>query len=164
MAFSFDPEFRNSLREDKYVYAAIAAIDFGTTFSGFAFSLNHKDGNQDIYLNRDWGNAQGVSTLQTPTCILLSPKKEFVNFGFEAAAKYANLEDGKDQTYYFFDRFKMMLHHSEVSIALGSFDRLIGLYHAIRVIKKRGGGIEGSLFMCSAHSPRGQESVKLANG
>ncbi len=96
-------------------YDVVVAIDFGTTFSGFAFSFNHRDGSDDIYMNREWGSAQGFCTLKTPTCILLNPYKKFVKFGFEAAEKYAELEDAKDQTFYCFDRFKMMLHKSEVS-------------------------------------------------
>ena len=103
---------RNLFKEK---YDVVAAIDFGTSFSAFAFSFNHRDGSDDIYMNREWGSAQGYSTLKTPTCILLNPYKKFVKFGFEAAEKYAELEDAKDQTFYCFDRFKMMLHGSEVS-------------------------------------------------
>lgn len=102
---------RNSLIDK---YDVVVAIDFGTAFSGFAFSFNHRDGSDDIYMNREWGSAQGYSTLKTPTCILLNPYKKFDKFGFEAAEKYAELEDANDQTFYCFDRFKMMLHGSEV--------------------------------------------------
>ena len=100
-------------------YDVVAAIDFGTSFSGFAFSFNHRDGSDEIYMNREWGSAQGYSTLKTPTCILLNPDKKFVKFGFEAAEKYAELEDAKDKSFYCFDRFKMMLHGSEVSSDAG---------------------------------------------
>lgn len=105
---------RNPVLGDQY--DVVAAIDFGTTFSGFAFSFNHRDGNDDIYMNRSWGSAQGYSTLKTPTCLLLNPEKKFVKFGFEAAEKYAELEDAKERSFYCFDRFKMMLHGSEVSL------------------------------------------------
>ena len=103
-------------------YDVVVAIDFGTSFSGFAFSFNHRDGSEDIYMNREWGSAQGYKTLKTPTCILLNPQKKFVRFGFEAAEKYAELEETNDKTFYFFDRFKMMLYGSEVS--LGSLECL----------------------------------------
>ena len=114
---------RDSLKEK---YDVVAAIDFGTSFSGFAFSFNHRDGNDDIYMNREWGSAQGYSTLKTPTCILLNPQKKFLKFGFEAAEKYAELEDANDQTFYCFDRFKMMLHGSEVSRSPCVLKSLIG--------------------------------------
>lgn len=97
-------------------YDVVVAIDFGTSFSGFAFSFNHRDGSDEIYMNRSWGSAQGYSTFKTPTCILLNREKKFVKFGFEAAEKYAELEDADDKSFYFFDRFKMMLHGSEVSL------------------------------------------------
>ena len=110
------PFERNPTEADKY--DVVVAIDFGTSFSGFAFSFNHRDGSEDIYMNRAWGSAQGYTTYKTPTCILLNPYKKFVKFGFEAAEKYAELEDAKDKSFYFFDRFKMMLHGSEVSLKL----------------------------------------------
>lgn len=104
-----------NLNQNRDQYDVVVAIDFGTSFSGFAFSFNHRDGSENIYMNRAWGSAQGYSTLKTPTCILLSPQKKFIKFGFEAAEKYAELEEAKDRTFYFFDRFKMMLHGSEVT-------------------------------------------------
>lgn len=104
-----------NLNQNRDQYDVVVAIDFGTSFSGFAFSFNHRDGSENIYMNRAWGSAQGYSTLKTPTCILLSPQKKFIKFGFEAAEKYAELEEAKDKTFYFFDRFKMMLHGSEVT-------------------------------------------------
>lgn len=106
---------RLNLNQNRDQYDVVVAIDFGTSFSGFAFSFNHRDGSEDIYMNRAWGSAQGYSTLKTPTCILLSPQKKFIKFGFEAAEKYAELEEAKDRSFYFFDRFKMMLHGSEVT-------------------------------------------------
>lgn len=117
------PFHQQSLNPEKY--DVVAAIDFGTSFSGFAFSFNHRDGNDDIYMNREWGNAQGYSTLKTPTCILLNQHKKFVRFGFEAAEKYAELEDAtEDKKFYCFDRFKMMLHGSEVcQIMLSNQDK-----------------------------------------
>ena len=110
----------------KEKYDVVTAIDFGTSFSGFAFSFNHRDGSDDIYMNREWGSAQGYATLKTPTCILLNSQKKFVKFGFEAAEKYAELEDANDQTFYCFDRFKMMLHGSEVSRSCWLLESLIG--------------------------------------
>lgn len=106
------PYERNPAEPDNY--DVVVAIDFGTSFSGFAFSFNHRDGSEDIYMNRSWGSAQGYSTLKTPTCLLLNPEKKFVKFGFEAAERYAELEDANEISFYCFDRFKMMLHGSEV--------------------------------------------------
>ena len=102
-------------RATKLECDVVAAIDFGTSFSGFAFSLNHKDGSEEVYMNREWGMEQGYSTFKTPTCLLLNQRQEFTKFGFEAAEKYAELEDVKEKSFYYFDHFKMMLYGSEVS-------------------------------------------------
>ena len=40
-------------------YIAVAAIDFGTTYSGFAFAFNHKKGKGGIHMNKAWGPDQG---------------------------------------------------------------------------------------------------------
>lgn len=109
-----NPLKRRSSERDKY--KVVVAIDFGTSFSGYAFAFNHHDGSEEIFMNKSWGSAQGYSTYKTPTCILLNPEKKFVKFGFEAAESYAELEDAKDKSFYCFDRFKMMLHGSEVRI------------------------------------------------
>ena len=102
-------------RAAKLECAVVVAIDFGTSFSGFAFSLNHKDGSEEVYMNREWGTELGYSTFKTPTCLLLNQRQEFTKFGFEAAEKYAELEDAKERSFYYFDHFKMMLYGSEVS-------------------------------------------------
>ena len=97
-------------------YKTVVAIDFGTTYTGFAFSKYHEDGNQNVYSNKEWGSAQGFRAIKAPTCILLNPQKEFEAFGFEAAEKYAQMQNSDEaKKFYFFDRFKMMLHDKEVS-------------------------------------------------
>ncbi|XP_006823582.1 heat shock 70 kDa protein 12A-like isoform X2 [Saccoglossus kowalevskii] len=92
-------------------YIAVVAIDFGTTYSGFAFSfIKSAYTDRDIYMNKEWGHDHGLSTLKAPTCILLTPEREFDSFGYQAQEKYASLEDAQDTTFLFFDRFKMELH------------------------------------------------------
>ncbi|XP_068758558.1 heat shock 70 kDa protein 12A-like [Montipora capricornis] len=126
MAFRVDPlDFKQRLRLERNPfnrnrageYDVVVSIDFGTSFSGFAYSFNHEDGSEDIYMNRAWGSAQGFPTHKTPTCLLLNPGKKFVEFGYEAAEKYAELEDDEDRSFYFFDRFKMLLHGSEETLS-----------------------------------------------
>ena len=67
-------------------------------------------------MNREWGTDQGYSTLKTPTCLLLNPDKSFNSFGYEAQDKFAELEDYEAQEYYYFERFKMILHSNEVRL------------------------------------------------
>ena len=98
----------------------VAALDFGTTYSGYAFSLKHnyqKDPLK-IHANQAW-NAGGrqLMSLKTPTCLLLDNKKKFVLLGYEAENEYANLAmDGDQDKYFYFYRFKMKLHNNKVFI------------------------------------------------
>ena len=38
-------------------YLMVASIDFGTTYSGYAFSFRGKE--TDIKLNKNWGSTEG---------------------------------------------------------------------------------------------------------
>ena len=77
---------------ENYLY--VAAIDFGTTYSGYAFSLrdDFKKDPLNIVANQTWiaGSQKHVS-LKTPTCLLLDDKEELVSFGYEAENKYSNI-------------------------------------------------------------------------
>ena len=99
-------------------YIAVAAIDFGTTYSGFAFAFNHKKGKGGIHMNKAWGPDQGGggATLKTPTSLLLRPDGQFDSFGYEADEKYANFACREERAYLYFKQFKMTLHKSEVRL------------------------------------------------
>ncbi|XP_077986416.1 heat shock 70 kDa protein 12A-like [Glandiceps talaboti] len=150
----------NSARSNKYI--AIVAVDFGTTYSGFAFAFNHKEGERGIHMSKAWGNDQGYNTFKTPTCILLNRDKEFIAFGYEAREKYADLEEAQDKEFYFFDRFKMTLHNegdkvidSRITLEARNGKRLLAVdvfAHALRFMKERAleilrerSGMEGGL-------------------
>ena len=98
-------------------YLAVVAIDFGTTYSGFAFSFIKDQGKDAIFMNMDWINEQGGQTSKTPTCLLLKPDLSFDSFGYEAVEKYGSLQDESEELeYLFFKHFKMSLHSDEVNI------------------------------------------------
>ena len=63
----------------------VAAIDFGTSFSGYAFSFKswfEKDPTH-IVTNSIWVSGQtNLFSLKTPTCVLLKPDKLFHSFGY----------------------------------------------------------------------------------
>ncbi|KAJ7328611.1 hypothetical protein OS493_023880 [Desmophyllum pertusum] len=94
-------------------YTTVVAIDFGTTYSGFAFAFNDKTRKAGIHMNNDWGDGHGGKTLKTPTTLLLDPDGKFNSFGYEAKEKYADLPQEKQRQYYYFELFKMELHKSE---------------------------------------------------
>jgi len=91
-----------------------AAIDFGTTFSGYAYSF--KNSPMKIQTNAGWNaGTEKLISYKTPTCVLLNPSNEFDSFGFEAENKYVDLADQKELVgWLLFRRFKMILHNNEV--------------------------------------------------
>ena len=93
----------------------VAAFDFGTTYSGYAFSF--RDDPMKIQTNQGWNaGSEKLISLKTPTCVLLDDKKQFHSFGFEAENKYSDLaEDDKHHGWMLFRRFKMLLHNNDVS-------------------------------------------------
>ncbi|KAH3876119.1 hypothetical protein DPMN_039400 [Dreissena polymorpha] len=95
-------------------YLIVAAFDFGTTYSGYAFSC--KDTPNDIKSNKSWTAGSGkLISLKTPTCVLINEDGEFDSFGFDAEDKYSSLaEDGKHHGWRLFRRFKMVLHNQRI--------------------------------------------------
>lgn len=92
----------------------VAAIDFGTTYSGYAFSFTRDP--DSIHMMRKWeGGDPGVINQKTPTTLLLKPNGEFHSFGFGARDCYHDLEEGEAKKWYYFEKFKMSLHSSQVS-------------------------------------------------
>ncbi|XP_022802754.1 heat shock 70 kDa protein 12A-like [Stylophora pistillata] len=127
-------------------FLATVAIDFGTTYSGFAFSFNKDDGEDAIFMNRDWENEQGHRTSKTPTCLLLKPDLSFDSFGYKAEEKYANLNNlSEEKEYMFFRHFKMLLHNDEslnlntkIAAANGKLFHAKQVFaHSIRFLKEQ---------------------------
>ena len=79
------------------------AIDFGTTFSGYAYSwLNNKTNIVTHYWER--------TNIKTPTVVLLDPQRKFDSFGQDAKNKYMELiKKGVHKQWYYFEHFKMKL-------------------------------------------------------
>ena len=102
---------RTSSPEDKHF--VVAAIDFGTTYSGYAFSFTRDP--DSIHMMRKWeGGDPGVNNQKTPTTLLLKPNGEFHSFGFSARDYYHDLEESEAKRWYYFEKFKMTLHSSQV--------------------------------------------------
>ena len=96
-------------------YLVVSAIDFGTTYSGYAFAFTRDP--DSIHMMRRWeGGDPGVSNQKTPTTLLLTPEKRFHSFGFGARDFYHDLEPSEAKKYMYFEKFKMKLYDSEVSM------------------------------------------------
>ena len=92
----------------------VVAIDFGTTFSGYAFSFmtDHHSDHHPIHIMRKWeGGDPGVNNQKAPTIILLTPNQDFHTFGFTARDFYHNLDATESAKWLYFDKFKMALHN-----------------------------------------------------
>lgn len=93
----------------------IAAIDFGTTHSGYAFSFedDYKMDPLKISTNPNWIIPYTLHQ-KAPTCVLLSPRQEFIAFGYEAEDLYSELAVNENHyDHYFFKGFKILNNEKE---------------------------------------------------
>lgn len=105
-----------SNKQDNYLL--VAAIDFGTTYSGYAFSTRYdfKRDPTHTFLKQWVDPTSSMMYNKTSTCILFTKEKKFSKFGFDAEAKYLDLILDKDhKNWYFFRRFKMSLYDIKVN-------------------------------------------------
>lgn len=87
----------------------IIAIDFGTAFSGYSFSMTSREEEIDPRL-KYWGEEVGLETPKTPTCILFDEDEEFLSFGYEAKLAYVRMRGNEARNKFFFECFKMSLY------------------------------------------------------
>lgn len=103
-------------RKDHH-YLYVAAIDIGTTYSGFAFS-SHKDFMKDplkVY-SPIWNSGHNISQ-KTATFILYDADDNFHSFGYEAENTYLELLEHSEEealNWRAFYNFKMKLYEHEV--------------------------------------------------
>ncbi|XP_052794433.1 heat shock 70 kDa protein 12A-like [Mya arenaria] len=102
----------------------VAAIDFGSTFSRYAYSMNH-DFNENpskVSTNSDWVAGGQLISHEAPTVLLLNPDRTFKAFGYDAESQYGELaaqdaerDDGKlfHKEHFYFRRFKMKLYKTK---------------------------------------------------
>lgn len=87
----------------------IIAIDFGTSYSGYCFSLAS---GTDQILQVYWGTQHSFKTPKMPRGILFNQKQEFKYFGYDAVMKYKSLPSSQADSRYFFQNFKMQLDNT----------------------------------------------------
>ncbi|XP_062571658.1 heat shock 70 kDa protein 12A-like [Saccostrea cucullata] len=95
--------------EEKRTWQVVAAIDFGTAYSGFAFSM--KDSQLDVIPGK-WKTHSSdlLESPKTPTSLLLTISNDFVAFGYEAEKQFRELvEEDKHNDYRYFNQMKMVL-------------------------------------------------------
>jgi len=95
-----------------------AAIDFGTTFTGLAFAEWGKG--KTVAISWEHDGLEGID-IKAPTAVLFDSGRNFLAFGFEAVKRYSRMNDKQKSDCNYFERFKMELHHKEVSFSLLSY-------------------------------------------
>lgn len=107
-------------------YLLVVAIDFGTSYSGYAYSSRDDfltDASKVFTIQPCNSVGKSLMSFKTPTCLLVNENKEFVAFGYDAESQYAKVCASNEQSkYYYFKRFKMKLY--QVSLILCVYDKL----------------------------------------
>ena len=99
MATAHNKSDRTNYRQ----YLIVGALDFGTSYSGYAYSYNH-DLNK-VFTGQCNAPHRGGISEKTPTCILFDKDKKFKSFGYRAEEEYGTHCDeleGKVSDWYFF--------------------------------------------------------------
>ena len=109
---SIDSGLRMGFQEP-HTSIVVVAIDFGTTYSGYAFAFTRDP--DSIHMMRKWeGGDPGVNNQKIPTTLLLKSDGSFHSFGYGARDFYHDLEPAEAKKWLYFEKFKMSLHSSEV--------------------------------------------------
>ena len=103
----------------------IVAIDFGTTFSGYAYSFTGAP--EVVLMNKNWGSESGSIYFKAPTSVLTQVSEDgksqkFLEFGFAAEHAYTDRpsdesKEDKDRIC-LFNKFKMKLYSSDSKVTI----------------------------------------------
>ena len=97
-------------------YTAVVAIDFGTTYSGYAYAFSSDPTRKvQVMSHRLCGSQRGDGYgIQQPTVLLLTGDGQFHSFGFEAQHYYHDMDEYDAPNWLYFEKFKMELHSRKV--------------------------------------------------
>ncbi|XP_007543256.1 heat shock 70 kDa protein 12A-like [Poecilia formosa] len=138
----------------------VIAIDFGTAYSGYAFSIAKRDEESQPYVPR-WGREYGFDSPKTPTCILFNEDETCLSFGYEAKMAYKEMSGEEAKKHYLFEDFKMALYSKklnsdlEIKAANGKSMKALKVFSeslrflkedALRTISRNA---EGKIFLAS---------------
>ncbi|KAH3821746.1 hypothetical protein DPMN_123513 [Dreissena polymorpha] len=106
-----DAKNDTGLEQSEKQFQIVTAFDFGTTFSGYGYSYIDDKTKVCTKIWHSNDSSACLSSLKTPTSVLLDDKGQFHSFGFEAEDKFAALaEENKHSDWRLFRCFKMALH------------------------------------------------------
>lgn len=111
----------NNIPNSKDMGKIVAAIDIGSLWMGYAYSL--KD-NWKRVVSSSWATEE-LTSYKVPTCILLQKDFSTSWIGYEAEDKYAELiSEDSHHDYFFFKRFQTSLRQNSVSLSLSLTESL----------------------------------------
>jgi hypothetical protein len=90
----------------------VAAIDFGSSGVGYAFSFAYQFKTNPIDVHASiWNKNNSAVSTKLPCVLLFDESKKFVCFGFDAEDKYEDLfNNDEHDKWYYFKGFKMQLY------------------------------------------------------
>lgn len=108
----------------------VVAIDFGTTYSGYAFSSRSEYLIEKTNIHSPVWNSGQLLSYKSPTILLLNKEKQFVNFGYDAEYCYSGMTEENRKEHYYFHRFKMMLYTKDNKMVLqkDSIVKIVEIY------------------------------------
>ncbi|XP_065928739.1 uncharacterized protein MCAP_0864-like [Magallana gigas] len=126
-------------------YMLVAAIDIGTTCSGYAFARRYEL-EKDVLkaYTPHWCEPVGMRfSNKTSTCLLLDKEEKLVDFGFDAENAYNELsENGEEEDYFYFRQFTTIIYdqiltfNTNIADIRGRKMQAIKVFsHAIRYLK-----------------------------
>ncbi|XP_063415832.1 heat shock 70 kDa protein 12A-like [Mytilus trossulus] len=117
-------------------YRYSAAIDIGSSYSGYAYSSNDDYTQEPTKINTNLWSGSKLLSLKAPTALLLDSSQEFVAFGYEAENMYSELvSEGEHEDYYYFHSFKMILHQKRITADIKIKDELGKEIEALKVFQ-----------------------------
>lgn len=91
----------------------VVAIDFGTTYSGYAYAFRRKPDDIHLMRRKEAGQVGGLSH-KIPTILLMDEREQFYAFGYEARDSYHDMTEEECRNWLYFEKFKMELHSRKV--------------------------------------------------
>ncbi|KAL3862558.1 hypothetical protein ACJMK2_008518 [Sinanodonta woodiana] len=113
----------------------VAAIDFGTTFSSWGYSLKYDyDKEPTKVFVKKWNNGKGISSKASTTALIRPDGETLHAFGYDAEDEYASLaQNNEHKDWYYFRRFKMALFKDRVSKERVIFAMMLALINVTNV-------------------------------
>jgi hypothetical protein len=86
------------------------AIDFGTTYSGYAYAFRRKPDEINLMRRKEAGQVGGGPSHKIPTILLMDEREQFHAFGYDARDTYHDMVEEESRNWLYFEKFKMELH------------------------------------------------------